>query len=261
MSVSLFNKKKQAAKKISMVTCYDYTSATLLAETEIDALLIGDSIAMTIYGFPNTVHATVEMIKQHTAAVARGAPKKFIVADLPFLSYRKSLTDSMDAVLSVMQAGANAVKLEGAKGNLELITHLVDSGIPVLGHLGLTPQSVNTLGGYKVQGKTEESAQAVLDDALAMQQAGCCAIILECIPQALAKEITQRLNIATIGIGAGPSTDGQILVWQDLLGFNPKFKVKFVKQFANTHELVKTAIEQYILEVETGAFPQDEHSF
>src|SRR3989338_5344688 len=237
MSVSLFDKKKQAAKKISMVTCYDYTSATLLAETSIDALLVGDSVAMTIYGFPNTVHATVEMIKQHTTAVSRGAPNKFIVADLPFLSYRKSLADSMDAVLSLMHAGANAVKLEGAKGNLELIAHLVDSGVPVLGHLGLTPQSVNTLGGYKVQGKTEESAQTVIDDALAMQQAGCYAIILECIPQALAKEITQRLTIATIGIGAGPSTDGQILVWQDLLGFNPKFKVKFVKQFTNTHEL------------------------
>jgi 3-methyl-2-oxobutanoate hydroxymethyltransferase len=261
MSVLLFEKKKQAGEKISLLTCYDYTSACLVAETKIDALLVGDSLAMTMHGFPNTLSATVDMMVYHTAAVKRGAANKFIISDMPFLSNRLSQSKSVAATLQLMQAGAEAVKIESATGNLTLIRHLVDSGVPVMGHLGLTPQLISTLGGYKIQGKTEKTAQALLDDAHAMQQAGCFALVLECVPKLLAQNITQQLTIPTIGIGAGPHTDGQILVWQDMLGLNPTFKAKFVKHFAPGHTLFKKAIDQYINEVDNGAFPSDEHCF
>lgn len=244
-----------------MLTCYDYTSACLLADTAIDAILVGDSLAMTMHGFQNTLHANIEMMAYHTAAVQRGAPKKFIISDMPFLSYRISHEDSMKNALRLMQAGAQAIKLEGAAGNTELIRHLVDSGIPVMGHLGLTPQLISTLGGYNIQGKTEKTAQVLLNDAQALQQAGCFALVLECIPSTLAKEISLQLTIPTIGIGAGVHTDGQVLVWQDMLGLNPQFKTKFVKNFVAGAELFKQGIEQYITEIQTGVFPSDAHSF
>jgi 3-methyl-2-oxobutanoate hydroxymethyltransferase len=261
MGVLLFEKKKQAGEKISLLTCYDYTSACLLAETAIDGILIGDSVAMTMNGFENTVSATVDMIEYHTQAVRKGAPKKFLISDLPFLSFRSSLSKGVNAVLKLMQAGANAVKIEGATGNLAFIRHLVDSGVPVIGHLGLTVQLINTLGGFKIQGKTEETAQQLIDDAKAMEQAGCFALVLECIPSLLGQEITRQLTIPTIGIGAGPHTDGQILVWQDVLGLNPNFKTKFVKTFVQGHTLFKQGIEQYISEIQSGTFPDDTHSF
>ena len=244
-----------------MVTCYDYTSALLVNKTNVDCLLVGDSLAMTMHGFPSTVQATVELMAHHTAAVVRGAKDKFIVGDLPFMSYRKSLSDNVNAVMSIMQAGAHAVKLEGASGNTGFIQHLADSGVPVMGHIGLTPQFVNILGGYHVQGKTDDSAKRLLEEAYALQEAGCFALVLECVPTELAATITKELKIATIGIGAGPQTDGQVLVFQDLLGLNTEFKPKFVKQYLNGAELVTDAIDSYVAEVKKGVFPDADHSF
>ncbi len=261
MNVFDFSKKKAAGEKITMITCYDYTSARIVDKTGIDCLLVGDSLAMTMHGYDSTLPATVDMMALHTAAVARGAKDKFIVADLPFLSYRKSLSDNMDAALKLMQAGAHALKLEGAAGNTGFVRHLVDSGVPVMGHLGLTPQSVNTLGGYHVQGGTDDAARRLAEDAKALQEAGCFALVLECVPADLAARISQDLAIATIGIGAGADTDGQVLVIQDLLGLNLDFRPKFVKKFAEGAALFTDAIEQYNKEVKTGEFPHAEHSF
>jgi 3-methyl-2-oxobutanoate hydroxymethyltransferase len=261
MNIFDFNRKKAAGEKITMITAYDYTSALILNKTSTDCLLVGDSLSMTMHGHPTTVQATIDVMAMHTAAVSRGAKDKFIVGDLPFLSYRKSLSDNMNAVQSLMQAGAHAVKLEGASGNTGFIQHLADSGVPVMGHIGLTPQFVHLLGGYHVQGKTDESARRLIEEALALQEAGCFSLVLECVPTELARTITKELKIATIGIGAGPDTDGQVLVFQDLLGLNTEFKPKFVKQFADGATLFTRAIEDYNEAVREGAFPDAEHSF
>jgi 3-methyl-2-oxobutanoate hydroxymethyltransferase len=261
MTVPDFRKKKAAGEKIAMVTCYDTTSALILNATSADCLLVGDSLGMTMLGFSSTLPVTVEMMALSTAAVARGARNKFIIGDLPFASYRKSLSESVAAATALMQAGAHAVKLEGAAGNAETVKHLVESGIPVMGHIGLTPQFVNQLGGWRVQGKTEEGAKRLMAEALALEKAGCFAIVLECVPAKLAKAITRKLKIATIGIGAGRDTDGQVLVFQDLLGLNTAFKPKFVKHFINGAEIITNAIEEYADEVRTGKFPGDENSF
>lgn len=261
MNIFDFTKKKLAKEKITMVTCYDYTSARLLSQTEIDCLLVGDSAAMTMHGYKDTLSATVDMMCWHTQAVSRGAGKKFIVTDMPFMSYRKSFNQSVTAAQVLMQAGAHALKLENAKGNLKLIKHLVESGIPVMGHLGLTMQLMHMQGGLRVQGKTEEAAKQLKADALALQEAGCFALVLECIPAQLATEITHALSIPTIGIGAGAETDGQVLVWQDLLGLNVDFKPKFVRHFASGLEQVTTALASYIDEVKAGVFPGDEHTY
>jgi 3-methyl-2-oxobutanoate hydroxymethyltransferase len=252
---------KARAEKITMVTCYDYTSAKILAETEIDCLLVGDSVAMTVHGFESTVAATVEMMEMHTAAVKRGAPQKFIVTDLPFLSYRKSLDEDIAAVQKLMRAGANALKLEGVDGNIDLIKHLTSSGVPVMGHIGLTPQFVHALGGYKVQGKTLAEAERLKREAVQLQDAGCFAIVLECVPAELAAQISRMLDIPTIGIGAGSGTDGQVLVLQDLLGLNTDFKPKFVKHFMRGADMHAMAVNLFVKEVKTGAFPNAEHHF
>lgn len=256
-----FYKKKERGEKISMITCYDYTSARILSETAIDCLLVGDSAAMTMHGFKDTLSATVDMMCYHVAAVSRGAGDKFVIGDLPFLSYRKSLNENMAAVQALIRAGAHAIKLENAAGNVEFIRHLTESGIAVMGHLGLTPQSVHALGGYKVQGKTQKSADQLKKDALLLQEAGCFALVLECIPAPLAKEITQSLVIPTIGIGAGPDTDGQVLVFQDLLGMNTDLKPKFVKTFVNGYEHIKTGVEAYVDAIKSGVFPHDDHCY
>ncbi len=261
MNIFDFHQKKRDGKKISVMTCYDYTSACILAQTSIDCLFVGDSVAMTMHGFKNTLSATLSMMCFHTSAVSRGAGDKFVFSDLPFLSYRKSLSKSVSAAQALMQAGAHAVKLEGAAGNLKLIRHFIESGIPVVGHVGLTPQFIHTLGGYKVQGKTQESAMRIQEDAFALQEAGCFSLVLECIPNQLAKEITQSLSIPTIGVGAGFFTDGQVLVWQDALGLNPDFKPKFAKVFMNGYEQFKNGIEAYIDAVKSGEFPQREHCY
>ncbi|MBI3441100.1 MAG: 3-methyl-2-oxobutanoate hydroxymethyltransferase [Proteobacteria bacterium] len=261
MTIGDFKKKKDAGDKITMMTCYDYTSAAILNKTSADCLLVGDSLAMTMHGFRDTLSATIEMMAMHTAAVSRGAKDKFIVGDLPFLSYRSSLTENVAAVRALMQAGAHSVKLEGASGNAEFISHLVQSGVPVMGHLGLTPQFINQLGGYKVQGKTDDSAQRILEEALLLEKAGCFSLVLECVPATVAEKITKKLNIPTIGIGAGAETDGQVLVFQDLLGLNTDFRPKFVKQFLNGAELFTQAIDSYAQEVKAGTFPAPKHCF
>ncbi|MEN9917125.1 MAG: 3-methyl-2-oxobutanoate hydroxymethyltransferase [Pseudomonadota bacterium] len=261
MSILEFAKKKITKEKIVILTCYDYSTAKILNNSLLDALLIGDSLAMTMHGFKDTVMATMTMMELHTAAVYRGAPSKFIISDLPFLSYRQSVSRSVIAARKLIQAGAQAVKLEGAAGNLSLISYLVESGIPVMGHIGLTPQFVHSLGGYKVQGKTPAQAERLKQDALALEQAGCFAIVLECVPSQLAKEITNSLKIATIGIGAGANTDGQVLVLQDLLGFNLDFKPKFVNQFLNGNQLIREAVDHYTHSVRHKEFPSYEHSY
>lgn len=261
MNILDFYNKKKLGEKITMVTCYDFTSAKMLAKTSIDCLLVGDSVAMVMHGYKDTTHATLEMMIAHVAAVTRGAENKFIVGDLPFLSYRKSLSESISAAQSLIQAGAHAVKLEGAEGNLNLIHHFTESGIPVMGHLGLTPQFVHLFGGFNVQGKQEKAAARLQDSALQLQKAGCFAIVLECIPKKLAKEISSSLSIPTIGIGAGPDTDGQVMVYQDLLGLQTEFKPRFVKHFVNGYDFLKGGIEQFIHAIHLGEYPQDEHSY
>lgn len=261
MNVVEFAKKKITQEKIVILTCYDYSTAKILNDSLIDALLVGDSLAMTMHGFKDTVMATLSMMELHTAAVNRGAPAKFIISDLPFLSYRQSLSRSVMAAQKLLQAGAQAVKLEGAAGNLSLISHLVESGIPVMGHLGLTPQFIHRFGGYKVQGKTAAQAEQLTQDALALEQAGCFALVLECVPASLAKQITSVLNIPSIGIGAGVDTDGQVLVLQDVLGLNLDFKPKFVQQFLNGQQLIRTAVNEYSQSVKQKEFPRHAHSY
>lgn len=261
MNILDFQERKQSHKKISMVTCYDYTFAKLLSETEIDCLLVGDSLAMTMHGHPTTLQATTQMMALHTAAVARGAPQKLIVADMPFLANRKSLTAVMTAVEKIMQAGAHAIKIEGAAGNLKLIRHIVDSGVPVMGHLGLTPQSIHMLGGFKVQGRDDKAQKVLMEHSLALQEAGCFGLVLECVPSSLGTQITQQLSIPTIGIGAGSGTDGQVLVLQDLLGLNKGFKPKFLKTYLNGFDLIQQALNQFHNEVQELKFPSEKESY
>lgn len=253
--------KKRQERKLSMVTCYDYTFAKLVAMTEIDMVLVGDSSAMVMHGHEDTINANLEMICTHLHAVRKGAPKKFIIGDLPFLTFRKSRDRVLDAVMALMQAGAQAVKLEGYDGNQEIIRHLVESGVPVMGHIGLTPQFIHAFGGFKVQGRQKERAQKLLADAKGLEEAGCFAIVLECIPAELAGEITAALEIPTIGIGAGPQCDGQVLVLQDLLGLNTNFQPKFVRRYLNGSELVTQALQSFHEDVMQARYPSNEESY
>lgn len=261
MKIQDFQKKKQQGQKISMVTCYDYTFAKIIAQTQVDTILVGDSAAMVMHGFENTLNATANLMALHTRAVTRGAPQKFIVADLPFLSYRSDLRTGMDAVRKVMQSGAHAIKLEGAVGNLDFIRHCVDSGVPVMGHLGLTPQSIHQLGGFKVQGKNPEAFQKLIDDAQALQDAGCFSLVLECVPGNLAQAITESLTIPTIGIGAGSLTDGQVLVLQDMLGMNSEFSPKFLRKYLDGFALIQEALNRYHEDVQTRNFPLEKETY
>lgn len=261
MKIHDFQKYKSSGRKINFITCYDYSFAKIVEGTNIDCILVGDSLAMTMHGEEDTLCADIEMLSLHTRAVSRGINKKFIVADLPFMSYRGSLDLLNKSVLKLMQAGANAVKLEGVDGNEQYIRHLVDSGVPVMGHLGLTPQFINTLGGYRVQGKTKESAEILLDQAKRLEKAGCFCIVLECVPTDLAQKITEVLNIPTIGIGAGNKTDGQILVIQDMLGMNLDFTPKFVKKYLKGNTEIAKAINNYCQEVQDESFPCAKYSF
>lgn len=253
-------KKKQ--HKITMVTCYDAWSAKLLSETGIDMLLVGDSLAMVMHGHDDTIAATVDLMVPHVVAVRRGAPKKFIVGDLPFLSFRSDLNSNLEAVRKIMQAGAQAVKLEGYDEDLhKYVRHLTESGIPVMGHLGLTPQFMNAFGGFKVQGRTEEARRKILAQARGLQEAGCFAVVLECVPADLATEITSALTIPTIGIGAGQGCDGQVLVLHDLLGLSTGFKPKFVRNYMNGGELIRTAVENFREDVLSGRFPSEKETY
>ncbi len=261
MNILEFAKRKRAAEKISMVTCYDYWSARILNTSDIDTLLVGDSLAMVMHGFDSTVHATVDMMATHVAAVRRGAPDKFVIGDMPFLAMRKGLAPAMEAVASLMQAGSNCVKIEGAAGQLDIMSHIVESGVPVMGHLGLTPQSVEAFGGHRVQGRNACDAAIIVDAAKAVQDAGCFALVLECVPAGLGRAITEQLDIPTIGIGAGVDTDGQVLVLHDMLGMDTAFKPKFLRHYANGHATIADAVNRYHADVQAGAFPSCQEAY
>ena len=246
---------------ISMVTCYDAWSARIIADSPIDAVLVGDSVAMVMHGYPDTIHATTSMMAVHTEAVRRGIGDTFVVTDMPFPEHRKGIAPAMEAVDTIMKSGANAVKIEGAQGHMEVISHIIQSGVPVMGHLGLTPQSVHQLGGYRVQGKDEAAAQQIELDALALQSVGVFAIVLECIPADLAASITEKLSIPTIGIGSGPDCSGQILVLQDVLGLNKGFRPKFLRTYAEGADLFQQALVRYDTDVKAGGYPSIEESF
>ena len=261
MIVQSFVDKKRKGVPISMVTCYDSWSAALIAETDIDCVLVGDSLAMVVYGHDTTLPVDIDTMAAHTAAVHRGMPKKFLIGDMPFLSHRKGLEIAMSNVGKLMNAGANAVKLEGANGNVELVRHIVESGIPVIGHLGLTPQSIHQLGGFKVQARDEEAAAALMEQALALERAGCFALVLEAVPATVGAEVTRALEIPTIGIGAGPDVGGQVLVLQDLLGVNTAFRPKFVRTWMDGAKLIQEALQAYHNDVTSGAFPNPQESY
>lgn len=256
-----FIRRKASAEKLSMLTCYDFWSAQVLNDSPVDSLLVGDSLSMVMHGYESTVYADVELMALHVKAVSRGAPNKFIIGDMPFLATRKGLEPTMNAVAALMQAGANCVKLEGEHGQLDLIRHIVESGVPVMGHLGLTPQSVEAFGGHKVQGKSEAAASAILKSAKRLEDAGAFAVVLECVPAALGKAITAQLSIPTIGIGAGADVDGQVLVLQDMLGMNPNFKPKFLRHYANGYQSVGDAVTNFHNDVQAGTFPNQTESY
>lgn len=250
-----FSARKKDNQNISMITCYDATFARIVNASAIDCILIGDSCAMVMHGEKTTIPATMDMMVMHTKAVRAGAPDKFIVADMPFLSTRKGMAHAVECAGALLRAGANAVKIEGTFAQEDTLRHLVQSGIPVMAHLGLTPQFYNSLGGHKMQGKTQDAAQKIKEEALLSERCGCFAVLLECIPEALAGEITRSLDIATIGIGAGSQTDGQVLVLQDMLGMSG-FCPRFVKKYLDGEALIAGALNQYAAEVQSGAFPQ-----
>lgn len=261
-TVITFKQSKAEGKKISMLTAYDYSTAKLIDEAGINAILVGDSLGNVMLGYEDTISVTMQDMIHHSAAVARGAKNAMVVVDMPFMSYQTSVYDAVvNAGILMKEGRANAVKLEGGKEICPQVTAITNAGIPVMGHLGLTPQHINTLGGHRVQGKTEDAAQKLLDDARALQQAGAFAIVLECVPAKLAKKITNELSISTIGIGAGADCDGQVLVYQDMLGMFSDFTPKFVKKFANVGEVMKTAFKAYIDDMQNGQFPSNEHIY
>lgn len=262
VTTASFLQSKKEGKKISILTAYDYTTAKLLDDAGIDCLLVGDSLGMVILGYENTLQVTVEDIIHHSRAVARGTKQALVVADMPFMSYHVSVEESIKNAGRIIQEGnAAAVKLEGGEEILDKVKAILRAQIPVMGHLGLTPQSINRLGGYKVQGKDEQQAKKIINDALLLQEAGVFAIVLECIPEKLAKLVSEKLSIPTIGIGAGKFCDGQVLVTQDMLGMYADIKPKFVKQYAPLGTLIKEAAEQYIQDVSHCSFPAKEHTF
>ncbi len=252
---------KTQQRRLSMVTCYDYTFARLLSRSTVDGILVGDSAGMVIHGHPTTLSVTLDLMRIHTEAVARGAPEKFIVADMPFLSFRKGLDSAMDAASVLMRAGAHALKLEGVYGHEDVVARMVQSGIPVMGHLGLQPQSVRAYGGFRVQGKDGGGAHEIAAQAKMLEDLGTFAIVLECIPSELAREITESLHIPTIGIGAGAECDGQILVLQDLLGMNPDFHPKFARHFLEGADDVMGALASFDSAVKAGTFPAPQESY
>lgn len=252
---------KRAGQKITMLTAYDATFARLLDAAGVDVLLVGDSLGMVVKGEQNTLGVTIEEVAYHTAAVARATSHAHVVGDMPFMSYQANAEDALKNAALLLRAGASSVKLEGGASIAPTVARMVEAGIPVMGHVGLMPQSVHAMGGFVVQGKDPASRQRIKDDALALQAAGAYAVVLEGIPADLAAEITAALSIPTIGIGAGVGCDGQVLVVYDLLGLNPAFQPKFVKKYLDGASLVLDAFTRYVTEVRGGAFPAAEHSF
>jgi 3-methyl-2-oxobutanoate hydroxymethyltransferase len=255
-------KMKLDGEKITVLTAYDYGMASILDECNIDMILVGDSLGNVVLGYDTTLPVTMEDMLHHTKAVTRAAHNALIVADMPFLSYQVSPESALaNAGRFLKEADAQAVKLEGGQEHAETVHKLTCAGIPVMAHLGLTPQSIHQLGGYKVQGKKEDSAEKMIQDAIILEEAGAFALVLECVPEKLAAEITSSLSIPTIGIGAGVNCDGQVLVVNDMLGMNERMIPKFVKKYATLNLEIKKAVKTYITEVKHGAFPDSEHSF
>ncbi len=261
-TVTTFKQAKEKGEKLTMLTAYDYSTAKLMDEAGINSILVGDSLGNVILGYEDTVSVTMEDMIHHGAAVARGAKDALVIIDMPFMSYQTSVYDALVNAGRLMKEGrADAVKLEGGTEVCPQIKAIVDAGIPVCAHIGLTPQSINAFGGFKVQGKTEAAAKKLIEDAKAVQEAGAFAVVIEGVPRKLADIITEQLSIPTIGIGAGNGCDGQVLVYQDMLGMFSDFTPKFVKCFAKTGEVMKEAFRQYIDEVRSGAFPSQEHEY
>ena len=261
-TVADFLSMKKNGEKITMVTAYDYSTAKLIDNSGINSILVGDSLGMVMLGYTDTVSVTMEDMLHHVKAVSRGTENALVICDMPFMSYQTSVYDAVVNAGRLMKEGrAGAVKLEGGKEYAEHVRAIVNASIPVCGHIGMTPQSVNAFGGFKVQGKTEEAARKLIEDAIALQEAGAFAVVIECVPHKLAEYISEILSIPTIGIGAGNGCSGQVLVYQDMLGMYSDFTPKFVKKFANVGDVMTDAFKSYSDEVKTGQFPTEEHSF
>lgn len=261
-TVITVKKAKEDNVKLTMLTAYDYSTAKLINAAGINLILVGDSLGNVILGYEDTISVTMEDMIHHAKAVAKGAPDALVVVDMPFMSYQTSAYDAVVNAGRLMKEGrANAVKLEGGKEVCPQIEAIVAAGIPVCAHLGLTPQSINAFGGHKVQGKSEQAAKKLVDDAIAVENAGAFAVVLECVPAKLAKVISEKLSIPTIGIGAGAGCDGQVLVYQDVLGIFSDFTPKFVKRFANVGEIMTQAFKDYDAAVKDGSFPQEQHTY
>ena len=261
-TVATLQKQKQDGDKITMLTAYDYSTAKLMDEAGVNSILVGDSLGMVVLGYEDTISVTMEDMIHHTAAVSRGAKNALVVGDMPFMSYQASVYDAVVNAGRLMKEGrCQAVKLEGGAAVCPQIKAITDAQIPVVAHIGLTPQSINMFGGFKVQGKSEEAAKKLIEEAQAVEKAGAFAVVLECVPAKLAKLISEKISIPTIGIGAGVGCDGQVLVYQDMLAMFSDFKPKFVKQFADIGSAMKEAFAAYIHEVKAGTFPAEEHTF
>ncbi|MFV8828342.1 3-methyl-2-oxobutanoate hydroxymethyltransferase [Alkalihalobacterium sp. APHAB7] len=257
-----FKKMKVSNEKIAMITAYDAPSAKLVEQAGVDMILVGDSLGMVVLGYDSTVPVTLEDMILHTRAVKRGAKQTFIVTDMPFLTYHSSISETMNNAKRLMQeGGAHAVKVEGNGEVIQTIGMLTKAGVPVVAHLGLTPQSVGVLGGYKVQGKDKESANELIEDAKKVERAGAIALVLECVPKQLGEFISKQLTIPVIGIGAGANTDGQVLVYHDVIGYGGEFVPKFVKKYADLSPVIQRAVADYVSEVKNKQFPEEKHTF
>jgi 3-methyl-2-oxobutanoate hydroxymethyltransferase len=253
--------KKQRGEPITMLTAYDYPTALAMDQAGVDAILVGDSLAMVVLGYENTLPVTMEEMLHHSRAVARGAKSALLIGDMPFMSYQVSVEEATrNAGRFLQQGGMDAVKLEGGRERAEAVRRITSAGIPVMGHIGLTPQSINQLGGFRAQGKTAMAARRLVEDALTLEEAGCFSLVLESVPARLAELISKKISIPTIGIGAGVGCDGQVLVTHDLLGLFDRFTPKFVKKYADFHHEMQKAFTDYIEDVETRRFPSQEHS-
>jgi 3-methyl-2-oxobutanoate hydroxymethyltransferase len=262
VSITQIKEMKQKGEKIAMLTAYDYSTAKLIDETGIPLILVGDSLGTVVLGYGSTIPVTMDEMLHHTKAVVRGTTRALVIGDMPFMSYQVSVEDALlNAARFLKEGGAQAVKLEGGENVADTVKKIVSSGIPVMGHIGLTPQSINQLGGFKIVGKTPEAAVRVLNDAIALDEAGAFAIVLECVPEPLSKLITETVSVPTIGIGAGKYCDGQVLVINDMLGLFTDFVPKHTKQYARLFETIKKATSDYIAEVQAGTFPTAKQSY
>jgi 3-methyl-2-oxobutanoate hydroxymethyltransferase len=262
ITISDFAGKKKRSEKITALTAYDYPTARILDSVGVDMILVGDSLGMSALGYESTLPVTMDEMIHHAKAVRRGTVSAFLVGDMPFMSYQASSDDAVrHAGRFIKEAGCDAVKIEGGRDSLQRVEAVLKAGIPVLGHVGLTPQSVKKIGGYKVQGKDASSRERIADDALLLEKAGCFAVIIECVPKELASEIKEKLSIPVIGIGAGPYCDGQVLVTSDIIGFFDAFTPKFAKRYADVSASIRYAARSFKNDVESGVFPDEEHSF